>query len=126
MVWTMGCGGSGPTLLPVHGKVTIDGKAAKEGGVTFRSVQNQMLQLVGAIRPDGTYMMLHNRDEGAPPGEYIVTVLVTETAMTPEGKYTGLPKTVSNRKFADPRTTPLKVEVKEGAAPEAYDLSVSS
>lgn len=120
-----GCGSDGPALLPVKGKVTIDGKPAKEGGVTFHSAQNQMVRLVCAIRPDGTYVMMHNRDEGAPAGEYIVTVLVTETAMTPDGKYTGLPKTVSHRKFTDPGTTPLRVEVKENASPDAYDLSVS-
>jgi hypothetical protein len=120
-----GCGSSGPTLLPVKGAVTIDGKPAKEGGVTFHNAANQMIQLVTSIRPDGTYVLMSNREEGAPAGEYVVTVLVSETPMTSDGKYSGLPKTVSNRKFANPATTPLKVEVKEDAAPNAYDLAVS-
>ncbi|WP_428306220.1 hypothetical protein [Lacipirellula sp.] len=120
-----GCGKSGPTLLPVKGKVTIDGQPAKEGGVTFHNAANQMIQLVSSIRSDGTYVMMHNRDEGAPAGDYVVTVLVSETPMTPDGNYSGLPKTVSNRKFADPGTTPLKVEVKVDAAPGAYDLGVT-
>ena len=127
-VWTaglLGCGDSGPPLIPVQGKVFISGKAASEGGVTFRSVDNQMLQLAGAIQPDGTYVMLHNRRQGAPQGQYIVTVLVTETAKTADGKYTGLPKTISNQKFSNPATTPLKVEVKEGNAADAYDLQVT-
>ena len=69
--------------------------------------------------------MTHNRREGAPEGAYVVTVLVTETAKTPQGTYTGLPKTISAQKFADPSTTPLKVEVKEGGADDAYDLEVT-
>ena len=120
-----GCSESGPALLPVKGKVTIDGKPATEGGVTFRSTQNEMVQLVGAIGPDGTYIMMHKRDEGALAGEYKVTVLVTETPKAPDGNYNGLPKTMSNRKFADPKTTPLKVEVKDGAPEGSYDLAVT-
>lgn len=121
----VGCGDSGPPLIPVQGKVFINGKPASEGGVTFRSAENQMVQLVGAIRSDGAYVMMHNRQEGAPQGQYIVTVLVTETAKTADGKYTGLPKTISSQKFSDPATTPLKVEVKEGNAAESYDLQVT-
>jgi hypothetical protein len=121
----VGCGDSGPPLIPVQGKVFINGKPASEGGVTFRSVDNQMVQLAGAIRPDGTYVMLHNRQEGAPQGQYIVTVLVTETAKTADGNYTGLPRTISNQKFSNPATTPLKVEVKEGNAAGSYDLQVT-
>jgi hypothetical protein len=120
-----GCGESGPPLYPVQGKVYIDGKPATEGGVTFRDAQNQMVQLVGAIQPDGAYTMLYNREEGVPEGEYVVTVLVTQTAKTADGKYTGLPKTISHQKYADPSTTPLKVEVKEGNAADAYDLKVT-
>ena len=49
-----GCGESGPPLIPVQGKVFNNGKPAAEGGVSYYSAQNQMVQLVGAIRPDGT------------------------------------------------------------------------
>lgn len=127
-VWTagiVGCGDNGPPLIPVQGKVFINGKPATEGGVTFRRVDNQMLQLAGAIQPDGTYVMLHNRQQGAPQGQYTVTVLVTETAKKADGTYTGLPKAISNQKFSNPATTPFKVEVKEGNAAEAYDLQVT-
>lgn len=127
-VWTaglVGCGDSGPPLIPIQGKVFINGRPASEGGVTFNSVDNQMLQLAGAIQADGTYVILHNRQQGAPQGQYIVTVLVTETAKTAAGNYTGLPKTISNQKFSNPATTPLKVEVKEGNAADAYDLQVT-
>lgn len=127
-VWTaglVGCGDSGPPLIPVQGKVFINGSPASEGGVTFRSVDNQMRQLAGAIQPDGTYVMMHNRQQGAPQGQYIVTVLVTQTAKTADGNYTGLPKTISNQKFSNPATTPLRVEVKEGNAADAYNLQVT-
>jgi hypothetical protein len=126
LILLIGCGDSGPSLIPVAGRVTIDGKPATEGGVVFRSVSNEMVQLIGSIQPDGMYSIMHNRNLGAPAGEYRVAVLVTETQMTADGKPTGLPRTLSNRKFSDPKSTPLKIEVKENAAANAYDLAVTS
>jgi len=120
-----GCGPSEPPLVEVKGKVTIDGRPATEGGVVFRDVSNAVVQLIGAIEPDGTYSMMYNRRRGAPPGKYRVTVLVTETKKGPDGNPTGLPRTLSNSKFSDPNKTPLEIEVSEGAPPEKYDLAVT-
>jgi predicted small lipoprotein YifL len=121
-----GCGASGPKLIPVSGKVTLDGKPAKEGGVMFISASNSMSQLVGSIQPDGTYSIITQREPGAPAGEYRVTVLVTETKKDASGNYTGLPRTLSNKQYSNPNTTPLKIEVQEGAPEGAYDLAVTS
>lgn len=125
LVMLAGCGSSGPPLIAVKGKVTIDGKSASEGGVVFRDVNNSMVQLIGAVEPDGSYSMMYNRRPGVPAGKYRVTVLVTETKKGPSGNPTGLPRTLSNPKFSDPNKTPLEIEVKEGAPPEAYDLAVT-
>ncbi len=122
----VGCGRDvGPPLIPVTGKVTINGQPASEGGVVFRDMNHAMVQLIGAIESDGKYSIMYNRRLGAPPGKYRVTVLVTETKKGPDGKPTGLPRTLSNSKFSDPKKTPLEVEVKEGAAPEAFNLAVT-
>lgn len=120
-----GCGQSGPELIPVSGVVTIDGKPASEGGVTFYGVNDPNVQLVGSIAPDGKYTIRRRQEEGAPAGEYRVTVLITETAKRPDGSYTGLPKTISNPRFSDPNASPLKVTVTDDAPPGAYDLAVT-
>ncbi|RIK87894.1 MAG: hypothetical protein DCC67_01335 [Planctomycetota bacterium] len=110
----------------MSGKVTLDGKPAAEGGVVFISVANPMSKLVGSIQSNGTYSIINRQGPGAPAGEYRVTVLVTETPKDASGNYNGLPRTLSNKKFSDPRSTPLTVEVKEEAPAGAYDLAVTS
>jgi len=122
----IGCGESGPELISVTGKVTLDGKPATEGGVMLIDADNPMSKLVGSIQSDGTYSVITQRKPGAPAGEYRVTVLVTETKKDADGNYTGLPRTLSNMQFSNPNTTPLKVEVREGAPAGAYDLAVTS
>ncbi len=121
----LGCGSSGPPLIPVKGKVTIDGKPATEGGVVFHSVENPMVQLIGNISPEGEYSMMSKKEFGAPPGQYRVTVMVTETPKRPNGQPMGLPKTVSNPKYADTGKTPLTLKVAPDAGANAYDLAVT-
>jgi hypothetical protein len=116
---------SGPELIPVKGKVTIDGKPATEGSVMFSDMATGLVKPLAGIEADGSYSIMHNRQPGAPAGEYRVTVYVTETAKGPDGNFQGLPKTLSNAKFSDPKRTPLKVEVLKDAAPGAYDLAVT-
>jgi len=123
---TAGCGESEPEMIPVRGTVTLDGKPATEGGVVFIDAGNPMSKVVGSIQSDGTYSIISRRTPGAPAGEYRVTVLVTKTKKDANGNYTGLPRTLSNKQFSNPNTTPLKVEVKEGAPAGAYDLAVTS
>jgi hypothetical protein len=117
-----GCGESKPPLLPVSGKVTIDGKPAEEGGVVFH---NGLQQLIGSIQPDGAYSIRSNKDAGAPLGKYKVTVMVTMTPKNAQGQPVNLPKTLSNKKFMSPKTTPLEVEVVESPGANAYDLAVT-
>lgn len=121
----IGCGKSGPTLYPVVGKVTLDGKAATEGGVVFHDVNASTRQYVGGIATNGTYKMIHNREFGVPAGTYRVTVFVTQTPMDANGKPIDLPKTLSNPKFMSASSTPLTVEVTESAPAGAYDLAVT-
>jgi predicted small lipoprotein YifL len=119
-----GCGESGPELIPVSGKVTIDGKPAKEGGVVFH---DGMKQFLGAIKADGSYSLMSatTREPGAPLGKYKATVFVTSTPKDADGKPTDLPTTISNKKYMNAGSTPLEVEVVESPAAGAYDLAVT-
>lgn len=122
-----GCGKEAtPELIPVVGKVTIDGKPATEGAVAFRGVGGGSgIQPAGLISEDGSYKIYSGQNEGAPAGEYLVLVFVRKTPRTPSGEITGLPAVVVNKKFTDANTTPLKLEVKAESSPGSYDLAVT-
>ena len=122
----VGCGSKPQSLqIPVSGKVTIDGKPATEGGVSYRDEQTGMNQPAGKIAADGTYTLTHAHRDGAPPGRYRVVVFVTESPKSATGEIIGLPKVVVNNKFTNPATTPLTVEVTQDGPPGQYDLAVT-
>lgn len=123
----VGCGGGDPTptLFPVVGKVTIDGKPATEGAVAFRDVGTGTIQPAGLISEDGSYKIYLGQQEGAPAGEYTVLVFVRKTPRTPSGEVAGLPAVIVNPKFTDANRSPLRVEVKETPEPGSYDLAVT-
>jgi hypothetical protein len=78
------------------------------------------------IQSDGTYKITTGTEtgpkEGAPPGWYKVTVTITSGDPYAEASKVKLP--TINGEYSSQRNTPLSVEVKDGAAPGAYDLKV--
>ncbi len=115
---------NGPPLIPVRGIVTLQGKPLHSGSVSFRDETN-LIQPTGGIQPDGTYELFNGKRAGAPAGRYRVVVFATESIAESQGGHGGLPKLVIDRKYTDPRTTPLSVEVKPDAEPDAYNLTVT-
>ena len=105
--------------------MTLDGKPATEGGVTYHDVATGLQQFAGGIAPDGSYSIQNRKEQGLPAGLYHVTVLVTETTKNPTGESIALPKSISNQRFFNPKTTPFKIEVTADAPPAAYDLAVT-
>ena len=121
-----GCGSgiASPELIPVVGKVTLDGKPALEGAVALRDASGQV-QPAGLISADGTYKIYLGKEEGAPAGEYRALVFVRQTPRNAAGEIAGLPKVIVNQKFTNENSTPLKITVTHDAPPGAYDLSVT-
>lgn len=126
-----GCGGEAKTV-PVSGKVLLDGKAItvekpKEAAVNFyadESKGNTLTKLpVAMVDASGTYTLTTNGKPGAPVGWYKVTVNYS-TPANPKDEYSVRTRLV-NEKYVDPKTTPLTIEVKDGAGPDAYDLKVT-
>jgi hypothetical protein len=125
-VETIGCGGqTGPELVPVAGRVMMDGRPAAEGMVTFRHSTSGTFEASGLIEPDGTYKLVQKDQEGAQVGDYRVVVFVRKTPRSPTGEMAGLPAIVVNKKFTDVKTTPLIVTVKKDAPSGTYDLTVT-
>jgi hypothetical protein len=74
-----GCGESLPQTIPVHGRVTWQGKPLATGTVTFEPVEKgeakPLRPPLGSIGPDGTYQLSTFRThDGAMPGEYVVLI----------------------------------------------------
>jgi hypothetical protein len=103
-------------LVPVHGRATLGQRAL--GRVTIQLVPEDSKDThapagVGQTDEDGSFRITTPpHGEGAVPGRYKVTV----------ASYTG--KDVP-RSYADPRTTPLRVEIPPGGL-ENWDLKLGS
>lgn len=75
----VGCGSKGPTLYPVKGKVVgADGKPLEHATVVFHPVaatDPNLSKPRAKVAADGSFSLSTvGTDDGAPPGEYKVTV----------------------------------------------------
>lgn len=69
-----GCGGSGPAVAPVHGRVTLDGQPLPYTSVVFRAPG--MSPSGGTSDENGHYELIYKRGvKGAPIGVNQVTIL---------------------------------------------------
>lgn len=101
---------------PVSGKVTIDGKEMQGVTVTFYAF-NENTEKYNSIADGLTdtkgqfQLSTYGRFDGCPAGEYVVTVVRTGkgyyTDETPE-------KNLLPEKYTTPKTSPLKITIKEG------------
>jgi hypothetical protein len=117
-----GCSRSdGPAIYPVEGTVRVNGQPAAAALVTFHPLRGE----AGAARPtgrvgeDGRFVLTTRAGgDGAPAGEYRVTVVWTRAVAATKPVSDGdevpvrslLPATYSN-----PESTPLRATVKPGA-----------
>jgi hypothetical protein len=109
------CGGNGPALHPVRGKVLVDGRPAAGATVVFQPVQDsaEALKPSGRVGDDGTFRLdSYPHGQGAPAGEYIV--LVTWFAADPRD-----PDNLKNKlpaRYGERDKTPLpRTTVKNGS-----------
>ena len=79
----VGCGGSSlPSPVPVSGTVTLNGKPVDAAVVTFIGAAGARSGS-GKTGTDGTFKLTTiNTDDGAPPGEYVVTISKVEAKVS--------------------------------------------
>lgn len=140
-----GCGDGGPPLVPVSGRVTLDGKPLAFKSVRFIPQPGTPGTGAGAnTAANGTYTLIAVRPgatrdvKGVPPGAY--RVVVTEPMFPiaapkeepdgPPAPAIGLPESNPRKRpvipshYTNPETTKLRVEVpREGGV---VDLPLSS
>jgi hypothetical protein len=125
----VGCGDSSSNLVPVVGKVMVDGQplTTGTGNVSFRPEKGNPSRQEPAseIGPDGTYRLTTDGKEGAPLGRYRVMVVDNVEKIDPKSGFPyGKRKSHVNYKYNDLKTTDLVIEVVREPAPGAYDLKL--
>lgn len=107
----IGCGGS--SAPPTTGSVSSSGSPVKKGSLAFHpdgSKGNNSTKVAGGDIVDGKYELYLEGKKGAPPGWYKVTVIST-VPIDPKDEYSPT-KSLINKKYNDPNTTDIIVEIK--------------
>jgi len=105
----IGCGGSG--LVPVTGKVTLDGKPLTSGNVAFHP-SGTTPAAYGTIQSDGTYVALTGTGKGMMPGAYRITVeAFGEIPKTGFQEAETVPPSLVPEKYRVPTTSGLEYTV---------------
>jgi hypothetical protein len=118
LLWTVcGCAGHKP-VYPVSGKVVdAQGRPASGATVIFcpaENVYDNANKPAGLADERGHFTLgTYRRDDGAPAGEYVVTVVWRSGARDPARPRQPPPDRLGGR-FGDPLTSPLKATVVRG------------
>ena len=103
-------------VFPVEGQVLVKGKAAKDVEVTFHPTDSdQQSRPHGVTDAEGKFRMRTNRDgDGAPAGEYVVTLYWPKLSDKPLADEARAPSDRLGRRFLDPKKSSLRATVGEG------------
>ena len=116
------CSKKGPALYPVHGKVFFEGQPIPGALVILHPVKNpdaSMAKPRAVAGPDSSFKIFTQvADDGAPAGEYVVTVVWKKKKLPRQErmKKKGIEKKVEPfpTRFQNPATSGLRVFVLEG------------
>lgn len=101
-------------VFPVSGTVKVDGKAPEGARVVLSPVNPSGPDAItpnGAVKSDGSFTVTtYKAGDGAPPGEYVVTVVWFKYDESIQG--TG--PNVLPEQYASPKTSPIKATVAAG------------
>jgi len=107
--------------------VSVNGTPLTTGSVTFHpdATSGNMTQHIptGTIDPQGNYRLTSATKDGAPHGSYKVSV-TAKAAIDPKNPYAP-PTHLIDRKYADPATSGLTMQVSASSAPGTYDIKLA-
>jgi hypothetical protein len=113
-----GCGSRQLPVFPVHGLVVYEGRPAAEALVIFHPVKNEgafaNVRPIGRVGADGSFTLTtYSADDGAPAGEYDVTIDWREHTAPVEGAPPG--RSLLPARYSSPQQTQLHVQITEGS-----------
>jgi hypothetical protein len=113
-------------LVPVSGKVTVNGKALPAGKVIFhpdaQKGNRTQQEPRGTIDNQGVYRLSTGDRDGAPLGWYRVAVFAMKPG-TDDGARP--PEWLANQRYTDARTSGLSIEVVENSDSGAYSFQLN-
>jgi len=113
----VGCGSEGrPKTAPVSGRAVVNGKAVEGLSLAFHPINQPNNTVAGTARTraDGAFEVTSFLpSDGAPPGEYAVTVIWPDRYVTEGGQEYPVGDRL-NGAYAKKDSTPLKVTIREG------------
>lgn len=115
---SIGCSGNKPPPLhEVRGTVMIQKKAATKAVIVLRPVSSETVGKLlphGEVQADGTFRIGTFADgDGAPAGEYRVTITWPESRAEPDGVEIASGDRLKGR-FNDPAKSKWTIQVREG------------
>ena len=120
VVFLPGCGNGQKPAIPVQGKLFYKGSEPAGGAmVVFHPIPADpsptAIKPIGEVQADGSFSLTtYKSDDGAPAGEYAVTVIWLEKPSGPRlGEKRGLAKDRLEGRYSDPATPKLKATVNE-------------
>jgi hypothetical protein len=106
-----------PTVHPVHGTVTVQNKPAAKAVLVLRPASQGPLKGPiphGEVGPDGAFQIsTYAEGDGAPEGEYIVTITWPESRKDPMTGDEVSDDRLQGR-YADPATSSWKITIRAG------------
>jgi hypothetical protein len=112
-------------LIPVTGKVTLEGKPLVHGTVSYRPPPGDLTapQASGPLDGEGNYRLFTDGELGVKPGTYRVVVFAYDQPTSGPG-HRGLPQSIIHVRYQREDTTPLMREVDKDMPASAYDLEI--
>lgn len=118
------CGGCGQrvTMVPVRGRVTVDGKPLGSGSVMFQPQAGPAAR--GQIGPDGSFELgTHHPGDGVRAGPAAVRVTSVAAVKVVAGEEQPAGRSVIPMRYADFTTSGITVTVAPGMEPVEIELS---
>jgi hypothetical protein len=106
-----------PPVYPAQGKIYYEGKPTANALVILHPLKNdpqlESVRPLAHVEPDGSFKLTtFDNGDGAPAGEYVVTVDWREKTAPVEGAPPG--RSLLPPRYANPQLSQLRVQIKEG------------
>jgi hypothetical protein len=129
LLLSLGCGDSGPEIVPVKGTVTYGGGPwPAEGGVFLTPVEaaagEPVIPTVVSMAKDGSFVAESSVGAGLVPGKYQVAVECWELPPDESRTENPLGKSYVPKKYQDPATSGLSFDVPPGSGAMEVKLDV--
>jgi hypothetical protein len=107
-----------PAVYPAQGKIFYEGKPAANALVILHPVNNdpklESVRPLAHVEPDGSFKLTtFDNGDGAPAGDYVITVDWREKTAPVEGAPPG--RSLLPPRYSNPQLSQLHVQIREGA-----------